>query len=103
MATSFLKLSSKKGLLRQVIVKLTIARKNRPCFKSGVFIRPEWFKSKETSRGFTYDVIPPKKGKLNQPEVEQAEKAKSDLYSFISRLEAVTNALKGCHELSKWH
>ena len=99
MATSSLKLSSKKGDLHQIIVRLTITRENRPCFKSGVFIRPEWFKPKETSRGLTYEVMPPKKGKLNQFEVEQAERAKSNLYSFIARLEAVANALKEGNEV----
>ena len=43
----------------QVIVKLTISRNQRPCFKSGVFINPKFFKPiKETSKGVSYGIVP---------------------------------------------
>lgn len=98
MATTQLKLSSKTDAngRSQVIVKLTISRQNRPCFKSGVFISPEWFRPiQETKKGFVYDVVIPKKGKLNVLEVREAETAKSMLVAYVGRLTAVCNALVG--------
>jgi hypothetical protein len=98
MATTQLKLSSKTDAngRSQVIVKLTISRQNRPCFKSGVFISPEWFRPiQETKKGFVYDVVVPKKGKLNVLEVREAETAKSMLVAYVGRLTAVCNALVG--------
>ena len=96
MATTQLKLSSKTDAngRSQVIVKLTISRTNRPCFKSGVFVNPEWFKViQETKKGAVYGVVIPKKGKLNVMEVREAETQKAALDSYISRLTAVCNAL----------
>lgn len=79
----------------QVIVKLTASRTNRPCFKSGVYVSPEWFKPvQETAKGFVYGLVVPKKGRLNIIEVKEAEKAKTDLESFISRLEKVCSVLE---------
>lgn len=103
MATTSLKLSTKTDAngRSQVIVKLTISRTNRPCFKSGVFISPDWYKPiQEKSKGFVYGVVIPKKGRLNVLEVREAEQAKSDLDSFISRLTAVCNALNGKVEMT---
>ena len=91
MATTQLKLSSKTDAngRSQVIVKLTISRTNRPCFKSGVFVNPEWFKViQETKKGAVYGVVIPKKGKLNVMEVREAETQKAALDSYISRLTA---------------
>ena len=112
MATTSLKLSRKTDAngRSQVIVKLTVSRTNRPCFKSGVFISPDWFKpisEKSSYRKFkgqetwgdvkssTYGVFVPKKGKLNVVEVREAEAAKTALDGFVSRLTAVCNALSG--------
>lgn len=98
MATTQLKLSSKTDAngRSQVIVKLTISRTNRPCFKSGVFVNPEWFKViQETKKGAVYGVVIPKKGKLNVMEVKEAETQKAALDSYIGRLTAVCNALSG--------
>lgn len=98
MATTQLKLSSKTDAngRSQVIVKLTITRTNRPCFKSGVFVNPDWFKViQETKRGSVYGIVIPKKGRLNALEVQEAETQKAALDSYISRLTAVCNALSG--------
>lgn len=96
MATTSLKLSSKSDAngRSQVIVKLTISRSNRPCFKSGVFVSPKWFKPvQKTARGNQYGIVVPKLGRLNMGEVKEAEKTKSMLDGYISRLTAVCNAL----------
>lgn len=96
MASVLLKLSSKTDARgkSQVIVKLTIDRTNRPCFKSGVWISPEWFKASQTDRGTKYEIVSPKKGKMNILEVAEAERAKASLEAYINRLTKV------CHELT---
>ena len=71
----------------QIIVKLTITRNQRPCFKSGVFISPKFFKPiKETSRGAIYGIAIPKRSKLNFVEVNEATEAQTKLSNFINRL-----------------
>lgn len=98
MAKADLRLSSRVDAngKSQVIVKLTIGRSQRPCFKSGVFIRPEWFKPvQETKRGFVYGIIPPRKGRFNLIEVQEANEAKANLEAYISRLSVVCNVLAG--------
>ncbi len=77
----------------QVIVRLTIDRDNRPSFKSGVFVQPEWLKDGE--------IVVPKKGKLNIPEVRMAEQAKSNLSTFTSKLARITNELNGHGEITR--
>lgn len=99
MATTELRLSKKIGRdgKSQVIVKLTINRSSRPCFKSGVFINPNWFKPKpiETKKGLVMGIVAPKKGKYNGDEVNEANEAIANLNVFKSRLEKVCNALEG--------
>ncbi|MGI6243411.1 MAG: site-specific integrase [Prevotella sp.] len=98
MAKADLRLSSRVDAngKSQVIVKLTISRSQRPCFKSGVFVRPEWFKPvQETKRGKVYGIVPPRKGRFNLIEVQEANEAKANLEAYISRLSAVCNVLVG--------
>ena len=104
MATTTLRLSSKVGVdgKQQVIVKLTIDRTTRPCFKSGVFINPDWFKPvKETKKGTVMGVVPPKSGKFNLKEVEEAKEKEKDIGDFVNRLKAVCNALNKDNALVK--
>lgn len=94
MATADLRLSSQVDAngKSQVIVKLTIGRSQRPCFKSGVFVRPDWFKPiQETKRGFVYGIVPPRKGRLNMAEVQEANEAKARLEAYVSRLSVICN------------
>lgn len=103
MSTTSLKLSSKTDAngRSQVIVKLTISRSNRPCFKSGVFVSPKWFKPvQKTARGNQYGIVVPKLGRLNMGEVKEAEKSKSMLDGYVSRLTAVCNALSNKVEIN---
>ena len=89
MANTELRLSSvlSEDGKSQIIVKLTISRNQRPCFKSGIYIRPEYFKPvKTTTRGSIMGIVPPKKGKLNFVEVSEAETAKNSLEVYISRM-----------------
>ena len=89
MANTELRLSSvlSEDGKSQIIVKLTISRSQRPCFKSGIYIRPEYFKPvKTTARGSIMGIVPPKKGKLNFVEVSEAETAKTSLEVYISRM-----------------
>ena len=80
----------------QIIVKLTISRNQRPCFKSGVFIKAQYYKPvKETAKGAIYGIVPPKKGKLNFLEVTEIPDAKNELNSFTNRL------LKICQVIEK--
>lgn len=97
MATTDLRLSKKVGGdgKAQVIVKLTINRSSRPCFKSGVFINPDWFKPvKETKKGMVMAIVAPKKGKYNIIEVMEAESSKAKVDDYKNRLEAVCKALE---------
>lgn len=101
MATTELRLSSRKDAngKSQIIVKLTISRQQRPCFKSGVFINPDFFKPiQETKRGYIYGVVPPKKGRLNVLEVKEANEAKVRIDSFVSRLTHICNEISASNE-----
>lgn len=106
MAATSLKLSSKKGAdgKSQVIVKLTITRSQRPCFKSGIYINPDYFKVvQETKHGCVYGIVPPKKGRFNMIEVKEAKDAETRLTEFTNRLTAICNSLESlgeeiCHE-----
>lgn len=98
MAKASLRLSRQKNVegKSQIIVKLTVNKSNRPCFKTGVFIKPEFFKPIEKAgngKGFVMGIVPPKKGKLNFMEVTEANKAKKDLEAFITRVERVCEVL----------
>lgn len=104
MAKADLRLSSRVDAngKSQVIVKLTIGRSQRPCFKSGVFIRPEWFKPvQETKRGFVYGIVPPKRGRFNLIEVQEANEAKAKLDAYISRLARIENELGSKGEVTR--
>ncbi|MGI6244013.1 MAG: site-specific integrase [Prevotella sp.] len=104
MAKADLRLSSKVDAngKSQVIVKLTISRSQRPCFKSGVFVRPDWFKPvQETKRGFVYGIVPPKRGRFNLIEVQEANEAKANTDAFISRLSVICNAIEGKDNVTK--
>lgn len=96
MATIQLRLSKKVGNdgKAQIIVKLTIARNSRPCFKSNVFVNPDYFRPiQETARGVVMGIVTPKKGKLNTADVKETNTAKAEINSFIARLLAVCNAI----------
>jgi integrase len=82
MATTKCKLSAKIGEdgKQQIKCRLTINRTDRPQFNSGVYVLAKYF---NTIKG---EVVPPKKGKLNLLEVDDAEKAKTDLNHFTNRL-----------------
>ena len=97
MATIQLRLSSKVGSdgKSQVIVKLTINRTSRPCFKSGVFVNPDLFKPiQETKKGWVMGIVAPKKGRFNAIDVKEANEAKTKLDSFIARLTTICNVLE---------
>lgn len=87
MATVALSLSSKVDAngKSQVLVRLTITRDNRPRFKSGVYVRPEWLRDGVLTI--------PKRGKLNFLEIAEAEKAKAQLDDYVSRLTHICNQL----------
>ena len=104
MAKADLRLSSRLDAngKSQVIVKLTIGRSQRPCFKSGVFIRPEWFRPiRETKRGYVYGIVPPKKGRFNLTEVQEANGAKAKTEAYISRLSVICNVIEGKGNVTK--
>ena len=98
MAKTSLRLSKLKDCdgKSQIIVKLIVNSSCRPCFKSGIFVKPEYFKpvgDGGNGRGCVYGIVPPKKGRLNYLEVTEAMKAKNDLKAYISRLEKVCQVL----------
>lgn len=101
MATTELRLSTKKDAngKSQVIVKLTINRQQRPCFKSGVFVSPDWYKPiQETKRGYNYGIVPPKRGRLNVLEVQEANDAKTRLENYVGRITRICNEIEGSDE-----
>ena len=101
MAATSLKLSSKKGAdgKSQVIVKLTISRSQRPCFKSGIYINPDYFKVvQETKHGYVYGIVPPKKGRFNMLEVNEVKDAETRLAEYVNRLTAICNSLESLGE-----
>ena len=87
MATTALSLSSKVDAIgkSQVLVRMTITRTNRPRFKSGVFVRPEWMRDGA--------LVIPKRGRMNFVEVMEAEQAKAQLDDYVSRLTHICNQL----------
>lgn len=94
MASTEFRLSAKKDVngRSQIIVKLTIDRTHRPCFKSGVYVSPDWFKPvQETKKGNVYGIKIPNKGRLNVLEVKDANEAKVKLDSYVSRLTKICN------------
>lgn len=101
MAATSLKLSSKKGAdgKSQVIVKLTISRSQRPCFKSGIYVNPDFFKVvQETKHGCVYGIVPPKKGRFNMIEVQEVKDAETRLAEYVNRLTAICNSLESLGE-----
>ena len=101
MATTSLKLSSKKGAdgKSQVIVKLTVSRSQRPCFKTGIYVNPEYFKIvQETKHGCIHGIVPPKKGRFNTLEVQEAKEAETRLTEYVNRLTAICNSLESLGE-----
>lgn len=101
MAATSLKLSSKKGAdgKSQVIVKLTISRSQRPCFKSGIYVNPEYFKVvQETKHGYVYGIVPPKRGRFNMLLVQEAQEAETRLKEYVNRLTAICNSLESLGE-----
>ena len=97
MAATSLKLSSKKGAdgKSQVIVKLTISRSQRPCFKSGIYVNPDFFKVvQETKHGCVYGIVPPKNGRFNMIEVQEVKDAETRLAEYVNRLTAICNSLE---------
>lgn len=73
------------GGTAQVIFRLGITRSNRHQFKSGIYIKPDWFKNNE--------ICIPKSGKFNKLEIMQAKKAKADLETLIARYTIICNLL----------
>lgn len=89
MATTSLKLGTKTNAegKSQVVVRVTITRDNRPTFKTGVKVSPNWFKNGV--------IVPPRLGRLNVTERKEAEDAKSSVDGFALRLEKVCSVLSG--------
>lgn len=87
MATIALSLSSKLDAngKSQVLVRMTITRTNRPRFKSGVYVKPEWMRDGVLTI--------PKRGRMNFVEVMEAEHATAQLNDYISRLTHICNQL----------
>lgn len=96
MATAGFKLSSKSNNegKNQVYVRLTITPKNRPSFKSGIFVKPEFFrKVTSTGHGTVYDIVLPHKGKFNAQDVADATAAKEALTEYTNHLIAICNKM----------
>ena len=67
--------------LHQVLVRLTITRSNRPRFKSGIFIHPEYFSNGE--------IVIPKRSKFNSKQIVKAMEEKSLVDGFCRKLENI--------------
>lgn len=91
MAKFNLSLSAKGDLNghKQIFVRVTVNRDLRLRLKSGVYVRPDWVQAS------TNEIVIPKRGRLNLAEVREAEKAKAELETYLSRLEKVLSSLDG--------
>jgi len=89
----------------QIIVRLTINRNFRPCFKSGVFVESKYFKSIDNKyyRDFgNFDIFPPKRSKLNFIDVKSVTDAKNNFDTFKNRLLKICQVTEAKNmELSK--
>jgi len=71
----------------QIIVKLTINPHLRPCFKSGVFIKPEYYKPiSESGHGYKMGIVPPKDTIKQHSDYIDTNNAKTKLDNYVSRL-----------------
>ena len=91
MASISLKLSKKEGIdgKSQIIAILTITPTKRPYFKTGIFVKKDYFKETKTKRGCSKDIVIPKKGKLNNEEYQDVCNAKQQLQEYCMRIEKV--------------
>lgn len=94
MAKAYFRLSkTKSGNDRQqIIVKLVVNRTYKPCFRSGVYIMPKWFKPAgacKSESDAVGEIKVPNKSKLNTIEWNEATEAKNALEAYKSRLIAI--------------
>lgn len=85
MAKVYLRLAKTKSEndRQQVIVKLVVSRSSKPCFRSGVYVLPDWFKFVGTDTG---EIRVPNKSKFNALERNEATEAKNALDAYTHRL-----------------
>jgi len=85
MAKAYYRISKTKSEndRQQVIVKLVVSRSSKPCFRSGVYVLPDWFKFVGTDTG---EIRVPNKSKFNAVERNEAAEAKNALEAYTHRL-----------------
>lgn len=89
MANIAYKLSSKVGSdgKSQLIILLTINPRTRPCFKTGIFVKKQYFKPiKVTKKGNIMGIVPPKKGNMDYYKNQDVEEARIALEALSARL-----------------
>lgn len=69
----------------EVIVRITMSRSNRPSVKTGIKVHANRLRGGE--------IVVPKIGKYNKPEVDEAKTERAKLQAYISRLTAVCKVL----------
>lgn len=89
MAKYNLSLSSREDLSkkRQVLVRATFGKNFRMRFKSGVWVNPVNFDDEAN------EIIIPKKGRLNFMERAEATQAKSQLDTYLNRIDKIYSAM----------
>lgn len=81
----------------EITVRLSINEHDRPCFKSGIYVNPQYFKPISVKKGNrnVMGIVPPKQGKLNFNEVREAMNAKEALDAFSARLLKLCQVAEG--------
>lgn len=90
----FYRLSQKKSAngRQQVIVKLVINGSCKPCFRSGVYVMADWFKTSgacKSKSNAVGKIKVPNKGKFNAAEISAAQEAERALTVYAKRLDTI--------------
>lgn len=86
---------------KEVILRINLTARNRPCFKSGVYIDEKYFKSvKLTGYGNQMGIVPSKQSKLNFKEVKEVTEAKSQLDNYTLRILKICQIAEQCPDIT---
>lgn len=87
------------ALKAEITARAHITRKNRPSFKTNIFIKPKWFKIHNKNKEGA--IIIPALGKCDIRERNEIKKADEALREFNERLETIIYIARGNREITK--
>lgn len=84
--SNFTKVLSRKVLAgkSQVLVRVYIGKKNRPMFKTGIYIDPSHFSDGE--------IVVPNRGRFNSEEVRMAKQERAEVEAYCERIDEIIMA-----------